>query len=64
MDTKLKQIIAVEAARIGSINKLCKLANVPQNSVLRWMKGKSSISWSVVCRLADALKLDLTQLKT
>jgi hypothetical protein len=59
MDTQLKQIVAAEAARMGSLNKLCKLAKVPQSSVSEWMRGKSGLSWDVVCRLAECLKLEL-----
>lgn len=61
MDEKFKDIIASEAARIGSLNRLCKLARVPQSSVSEWMKGRAGISWSVACRLMDALNLDLTK---
>jgi hypothetical protein len=59
MDTKFKQIVASEAARLGSLNKLCKLANVPQSSVSDWMRGKSGISWAVASKLMEALKIDL-----
>jgi transcriptional regulator with XRE-family HTH domain len=59
MDKKFRQIIAAEAAKVGSLNRLCRLAGVPQSSVSEWLRGKSGLSWSVVCRLADYLCLDL-----
>lgn len=64
MDTKLKQIIATSAAKAGSLNRLCKLAGVPQSSVSDWMRGKTGISWRHVCTLLEYLGIDLVQSET
>lgn len=59
IDKQLRRIVVREAKQAGSVNALCKAAQVPQASVSDWLAEKGGLSWSVVCRLCDHLGVGL-----
>lgn len=58
---QFREIVQSAAHFHGSVNRLCKAADVPQASVSAWLAGKqANLSWPVASRLCDYLGVRLT----
>lgn len=53
-DEVFRELVVSESEKLGSVNRLCKAAGVPQSSVSAWMTGvQESLHLSVVKKLCD-----------